>query len=443
MRLKPDLNEAAPTAIAAAQQRLRVLMLSAQLGYGGSEASFLAVSNFLARDCDVTVVVLSRAYAKGGYASAHHEIDLNLIVLDEESRSRNRVIRWFTRIQKIRQLKRNADVTVSFLSGPNLLNILSGANHTIVSERGSKIHHVGMSTWQRFLWTRILDPFIYRLADRIVPASVDYAAEVARIAGRGSAKKIVPIEGAIDVATLLNASDAEPDADLVHLAQYPTIMCCGRLDRGKGLEFLIEVFADLKNEVREAKLLLIGDGPSASALADLASRLGLIVSKPDARLSTADVVFAGYRPTPIRHFRFARVFAFTSEHEGLPKALMEAVASGAHVLAADCPYGARSLLSNGALTGYTESTFQLPAVLTNGVLMPAIRKPGSDQIWRAELVRALRNGTRRASYEARHRSIQRFGLEIAGQKWLDLVWEVAQRNSRPSARVRSSAQLKA
>jgi glycosyltransferase involved in cell wall biosynthesis len=59
----------------------------------------------------------------------------------------------------------------------------------------------------------------------------------------------------------------------------------------------------------------------------------------------ADVVFLGFVKNPFSFMRQAHAFAFPSALEGFGQALLEAVASGATIVASDCDSGPREILS--------------------------------------------------------------------------------------------------
>jgi glycosyltransferase involved in cell wall biosynthesis len=55
----------------------------------------------------------------------------------------------------------------------------------------------------------------------------------------------------------------------------------------------------------------------------------------------------GFQSDPFAWMRGASVFALSSHHEGLPVALIEAMACGTPVVSTDCPSGPAEILENG------------------------------------------------------------------------------------------------
>ena len=114
-----------------------------------------------------------------------------------------------------------------------------------------------------------------------------------------------------------------------------------RFDEVKRLDLLLRALAALPS----ATLVLIGDGPEAGALRALAARLGV----------AARVRFAGAVVDAARLFRAFDVFAAPSRKEGLPLAVVEAMALGLPVVASDIPAHREALGPSAPLVEGTES----------------------------------------------------------------------------------------
>jgi len=69
----------------------------------------------------------------------------------------------------------------------------------------------------------------------------------------------------------------------------------------------------------------------------LASELGI----------AEDVSLPGFKPNPYAFMARASVFVLSSAWEGLPNALIEALASGCPVVSTNCPSGPQEILGDG------------------------------------------------------------------------------------------------
>jgi glycosyltransferase involved in cell wall biosynthesis len=100
-----------------------------------------------------------------------------------------------------------------------------------------------------------------------------------------------------------------------------------RFDPVKRLEVLVRALPLLAARVPEAQLLIVGDGPEEAALRALARTLA-----PGDR-----VVFAGAIPDAARVLPMVDLYVTASRREGLPLAVLEAMACGRPVLATAAP----------------------------------------------------------------------------------------------------------
>ncbi|MFQ5515047.1 MAG: glycosyltransferase [Myxococcota bacterium] len=116
----------------------------------------------------------------------------------------------------------------------------------------------------------------------------------------------------------------------------PHVIGVGRLVPQKGFDRLVDAFASFAGDFPEAQLWLLGEGPERDALASRTRCRGL----------GARVHLVGRVADPERWLRHADVFALGSRFEGLPNALLEALACGTPSIAFDAPGGARDVLAD-------------------------------------------------------------------------------------------------
>lgn len=117
-----------------------------------------------------------------------------------------------------------------------------------------------------------------------------------------------------------------------------TIVTTGRLNKQKNHPMLIKAFKSIYEKYSDYKLIIYGEGPEREADQKLISDLGLNgkVLLPGA---TNDVPRAIYK---------AGIYVLSSDFEGMPNALIEAMALGLPCISTDCPCGGpRNLIKNG------------------------------------------------------------------------------------------------
>lgn len=123
------------------------------------------------------------------------------------------------------------------------------------------------------------------------------------------------------------------------------IVYCGRLAPEKALPSLLEAFARVLRHVPEAMLVLVGDGPLRTSLAEQARQLSI----PPER-----ICFGGrVKPTEVCSWlQIADVFTLVSLNEGFPCALVEAMSVGLPSVVSDIPANSQLIKSgqHGFLT---------------------------------------------------------------------------------------------
>jgi glycosyltransferase involved in cell wall biosynthesis len=131
-------------------------------------------------------------------------------------------------------------------------------------------------------------------------------------------------------------ADAPLDHPWFHPGAPPVVLGVGRLSKQKDFPLLLRAFAEVRR-VREARLLILGEGEERSSLATMIEALGL----------DADAALPGFVQNPFAYMARAAVFVLSSAWEGSPGALIQALACGAPVVATDCESGPREILQGG------------------------------------------------------------------------------------------------
>jgi N-acetylgalactosamine-N,N'-diacetylbacillosaminyl-diphospho-undecaprenol 4-alpha-N-acetylgalactosaminyltransferase len=102
-------------------------------------------------------------------------------------------------------------------------------------------------------------------------------------------------------------------------------------------------------------LFILGTGPLKERLIEYARRIELIACDCSGDKPVdihADVFFGGFHQNPFKFIGRSKVFVLTSETEGLPTVILEALACGVPVISVDCPSGPREILAPESLFNF-------------------------------------------------------------------------------------------
>jgi glycosyltransferase involved in cell wall biosynthesis len=178
---------------------------------------------------------------------------------------------------------------------------------------------------------------LYPSADAVVAVSESVARGVSARFGL-DAEDVSVVHNPILTANLDDKAAASLERDWVPADATDVLVSVGRLAEVKDFPTLLRSLALLVDEYdRDAALVLFGKGPQRERLAQSAAELGV-----DERVS-----MPGYVDNPFKYLRRASVFVSSSRFEGLPTAIVEALACGCPVVATDCPGGSREVLADG------------------------------------------------------------------------------------------------
>lgn len=151
---------------------------------------------------------------------------------------------------------------------------------------------------------------ILRRLDRVAVPSRQTEAEI--LAAGFPADRVVRIPNGVDITRFAPGNATRFDRG------PRMVLFLGRLDAQKGVETLLAAWGEVAARLPETVLVICGQGPQEGALRALTTQSGL-----------ADRVrFLGPVPDPEAYLRAAAAFVLPSWHEGLPNALLEAMATG-------------------------------------------------------------------------------------------------------------------
>jgi CDP-glycerol glycerophosphotransferase (TagB/SpsB family)/glycosyltransferase involved in cell wall biosynthesis len=170
---------------------------------------------------------------------------------------------------------------------------------------------------------------LYDQFDHLVSVSAELSEiNYKSLAEYGTAAKFTSAPNAIDSALIgwkARQPIDGPAADFLARPKMTTFVSVGRLSPEKNHARLIRAFAQVNARNPATQLLIVGDGPLASDLRDLAN---------DLRLGGA-VLLSGHSENPYALMAAASCFVLSSDYEGQPMVLLEARVIGIPIVTVD------------------------------------------------------------------------------------------------------------
>ena len=245
----------------------------------------------------------------------------------------------------------------------------------IVSERNSPAHFAGK-------WiTKKLSRFLMRNADGFVfqtkQAQTYYGGKIA-------ARSIVIPNPVLDLSDYTKTPAINREKKIVAV---------GRLVKQKNFKLLIEAFSELSGKFSDYQLIIYGDGAERADLEKIIKSYNL--QNRVSISSASDNIH--------QNISSAALFVMSSDFEGMPNALMEAMALGLPCISTNCPCGGPSeLIKNGE----------------NGLLVPiGNRKSMTDAI-----MKLLSNLNMAESLgKAATRIRETHSMDKISRRWLDYI----------------------
>lgn len=288
------------------------------LGGGGAERVIANLANTLAEDGCETTLITSFPVDK------EYSIDKKVrrLLLEDHEFRQSRLKRNVTRISKLRKIckEEKPDIMISFMEEPNFRAILATRGlpvKTLVSVRNDpNKEYAGKLGW-------FVGKILLPMADGCVFQTSD-------------AQKWFPKRLQKKSRIIYNAVKEE----FYQVERTPVrgeIVTCGRLTEQKNHKLLIDAFAEVQRIHPYATLKIYGEGVLREKLQNQIESLNL----------NEKVFLMGATNDVAKALKTADLFVLSSDYEGMPNALMEAMAAGVPCISTDCPCGGpRELFGN-------------------------------------------------------------------------------------------------
>ena len=288
---------------------MKIMFYAWGLGQGGAERVISVLANDFSKQHDVSIVINStnnKAY------NIHKNV--NVYELDT-GKTKNKLVLNILRIINTKKIFKKVmpDVIICFLPVPSFRALLCKRrlpSKIIVCERNNpQVEYAGFIN-------KTLMKLLYKKADGFVFQTN----EQKQYFNENIQKKSIVIKNPIKDEFLADVDFKNREEVIVNVA---------RLHKQKNHKLLINAFKKISDKYKNYKLKIYGNGPLHDELVEYINSQGL----------SKRVELCGITDNVRNELIKSKVFVLSSDYEGMPNALIEAMASGVACIATDCPCG--------------------------------------------------------------------------------------------------------
>ena len=274
-------------------------------------------------------------------APAVHSIDMS----DWLTARLPNIVRLALAPPKIAAYLRNArpDVVLSLSIPPNLATLaakrLAGTATRVVIRQSNVLRVDGSPIYGHVdrRWRDRLIGKLYPDADAVIAVSEGVADNLGRAIDIDT-NRIHAIANGIPLERIERLASVSPPHPWLTDPTVPAIVAVGRLVRKKDYPTLLSALSMLRQK-RPARLIILGEGPKRRDIERLRSTFGLDQA----------VDLPGRVDNPFAYLARASLYVLSSTYEGMPSALIEALACGCPAVSTDCPSGPSEILDSGRI----------------------------------------------------------------------------------------------
>ena len=299
---------------------MKILFCISSLGKGGAERVVSILANQLSNEHEVGIIVNT-----ANDISYKLENVVKIIQLDEE-KTKNPIIRNVKRIKKIKEILKseNPNIIISFLPVPSFRILFVNRKYKIpiiVSDRNNPRKEYGRVVY------KLLMKWLYPKADGFVFQTNEQKEYFCKEIQKKSTIIFNPIK------------DSFLETNNIEIKERENIIVnVGRLVPQKNQKMLINAFSKVSLKHPQYKLKIFGDGLLKEELQKQINNLHI-----NDKISLCGVI-----DDIKQELEKSKIFVLSSDYEGMPNALIEAMAVGCAAISTDCPCGGpRELIKDG------------------------------------------------------------------------------------------------
>lgn len=300
---------------------MKILFTISCLSYGGAEKNLVLIANYLSERHEVVICNFNEH-------PTQQVLNRKIKCFEKDVEETKGKFGWialrrhqYSFLKEV-CLEEEPDIIVSFLPMPNALAVLCGKKLNIpvvISERADPFQK--MSKLDRIVHE------IYNQADGAVfqtNGAKEFYSEKLQM------KSVVIPNPVVNTHSEISHDYCNSKKEIVSVGRFEIIQ--------KRQDILLKAGKIVFEKYPDYKIVFWGDGPDQYRVKELTKELGI----------DSKVIFGGVTDSVLEKVNQSEIFVLSSDYEGIPNVLIEAMSIGMPCVATDCsPGGARMLLEDG------------------------------------------------------------------------------------------------
>ncbi len=300
------------------QKKKNLMLMVPMLHQGGFERVCVKTARLLQEYYNVCILIFSSKDINYDVTG----LDVVDIDVPSEKGLVNKVLNVLKRVRKVHRIKKERDIDIcySFGSSANYVNTLSRAGEKVLT---------GLRCQTDLESPRQVKLFC-RKSDQVLSCSKEI---VRQLLSDFKYDRSTYIYNPLDIQDIQNRAGETPDDYPFAGDDIKVFSCSARNDYIKGIWHLVKAFSLVQYKHPEARLIVLGAG-NWERYKEMAKALKI----------KDKVAFTGVKKNPFPYVAASDVYVCSSNHEGFPNAVLEAMALKKPVISADCKTGPREIL---------------------------------------------------------------------------------------------------
>lgn len=275
---------------------MKIIFFTGEFTEGGAERVISILTNELVKK-GFDIEILKYLDSENFY-TVNEKVKITSVIQNTKTNNKLTNLKWMHNY-----FKNNSDLVISFLASWNIMALLANEGNKqpiIVADRNDPFKI------PRNPLIRKIRDILYNKADYVVLQTLRNQ----RYFSKSTQNKSVVIPNPIDLGDKVGKALITPKENV--------IVNVGRLKKQKNQKMLINAFSDISKDYPDYKLVIYGEGDYRRELEKQISDLNL-----------ADrVILAGNQKDVLDKIMPAKLFVMSSDYEGMPNALIEAMCLG-------------------------------------------------------------------------------------------------------------------